>query len=416
VDGSRPDDVVALLIAPLLGAAAAMLRLRWLLPLPLSSVLRGHEGRIMTPEEGRQTIRAELTAGLQLTKCQQCGCMQEALDELTACVSTAHTAEADALARDLQAWRAQMQPTRYACLGCAYCYPAVAHNALASALPYISPLPTLQCDFQMHNAQWPPVVGEYLVLDPRASIAVSTLASTACAEALAHHHPPGLAIVGKTETETIGIDKIVKNVITSPTLRYLIVAGVDPQGHLPGQTLLALAENGVDDKGRFLGAPGKRPILRNVSTPEIQAFRAQVHVIDMMGCENLEEMSARIATLSQQVIMSCGCKQRAEQSPVSISTAPRIVATDPHAVVKMDKAGYFVIVPLGGRGMISVEHYAYDHTLLRVIEGTNARALYSTIINNGWVTELSHAAYLGKELARAEFACQHGVKYVQDGA
>ena len=167
VDGSRPDDVVALLIAPLLGAAAAMLRLRWLLPLPLSSVLRGHEGRIMTPEEGRQTIRAELTAGLQLTKCQQCGCMQEALDELTACVSTAHTAEADALARDLQAWRAQMQPTRYACLGCAYCYPAVAHNALASALPYISPLPTLQCDFQVHNAQWPPVVGEYLVLDPR---------------------------------------------------------------------------------------------------------------------------------------------------------------------------------------------------------------------------------------------------------
>lgn len=370
----------------------------------------------MTPEEGLQSIRAELAAGMQLAKCQQCGCMQETLDELAVYVATVHTTEANTLARAIEAWRAQMQPTRYACLGCEHCYPAVAHNALTSAFPSISSLPALQCNFQVNNAQWPPVVGAYFVLDPTASIAVSTLASAAFAEALAHHQPTGLAIVGKTETENIGIDKIVKNVITSPTLRYLIVAGVDPQGHLPGQTLLALAEHGVDDKGRIMDAPGKGPILRNVSTSEIQAFRAQVHVIDMIGCENLEEMSARIAELSQQVTTSCGCRECAEQSPVSISTAPRIVATDPSAVVKMDKAGYFVIVPLVGRGVISVEHYAYNHTLLHVIEGTNARALYSTIINNGWVTELSHAAYLGKELARAEFSCQPGVKYVQDGA
>ncbi len=82
----------------------------------------------------------------------------------------------------------------------------------------------------------------------------------------------------------------------------------------------------------------------------------------------------------------------------------------------MDKAGYFVILPLIERGIINVEHYAYDNTLVRVIEGTTARALYTTIIADGWVTELSHAAYLGKELAKAEWSLQHGVKYVQDGA
>ncbi len=53
---------------------------------------------------------------------------------------------------------------------------------------------------------------------------------------------------------------------------------------------------------------------------------------------------------------------------------------------------------------------------LRVIEGTTARALYATIIKAGWVSELSHAAYLGKELARAELALQYGFNYVQDGA
>ena len=82
----------------------------------------------------------------------------------------------------------------------------------------------------------------------------------------------------------------------------------------------------------------------------------------------------------------------------------------------MDPAGYFVIVPLADRGIINVEHYAYDHTLLRVIEGCSARALCRLIIDNGWVSELSHAAYLGRELTKAEFSLNHRSKYIQDGA
>lgn len=82
----------------------------------------------------------------------------------------------------------------------------------------------------------------------------------------------------------------------------------------------------------------------------------------------------------------------------------------------MDKAGYFVILPLAGPSLIHVEHYGYDNVLLREIEGTTARDLYMMIIANGWLTELSHAAYLGKELAKAELSLIHGVKYVQDGA
>lgn len=82
----------------------------------------------------------------------------------------------------------------------------------------------------------------------------------------------------------------------------------------------------------------------------------------------------------------------------------------------MDKAGYFVVVPLFERRLIHVEHYTYDNTLLRNIEGADARSLYLTIINQQWVSELSHAAYLGKELAKAELALEHGIAYIQDGA
>jgi len=61
-------------------------------------------------------------------------------------------------------------------------------------------------------------------------------------------------------------------------------------------------------------------------------------------------------------------------------------------------------------------HYAYDNTLRRIIEGKDARSIYRTVIENGWVTQLNHAAYLGKELTRAELSLRMGFRYVQDGA
>lgn len=371
----------------------------------------------MTPEEGLQAVRAELEAGIALPKCQKCGCMESALNNLAAVLPTIGTDDASDLAAGISASLKKMRPIQYTCLGCEYCYPAVAQNAFGLAFSALSQSAAdLSCEFRVRDEGWPPVVGEYFVLDKATPIAVSTLASIQLAEDLAHRKPNGLAIVGKTETENIGIDKVIKNVVTSPTLRCLIVAGIDPKGHLAGKTLLALAENGVDINGGVIGSPGKRPILRNVSIPEIQAFREQVQVIDMIGCESPDEISVLIEELSQKDTTFCGCTKCGGKLSVSLSTTPKIIVTEPSEVVKMDKAGYFVIIPLANKGAINVEHYAYDNSLLRVIEGTTARAIYNTIICNGWVTELSHAAYLGKELVKAELSLQRGFKYIQDGA
>ncbi len=363
-----------------------------------------------------EVARAELEESIRLPKCQKCGCMRETLDALAANLPSLGTADALAFAENVSRWSEQTRTIQYACLGCEHCYPAVAQNALTLAFPTLDHAATLSCDFQLQDAAWPAVVGEYAVLDKASPVAVSTLGSVQLGEELAHRKPRGLAIVGKTETENIGVDKVVKNIITNPALRYLIVAGVDPKGHQPGKTLLALAAHGVDASGRVIGSPSKRPILRNVSADEIQPFREQVQIIDMIGCERAEEIITRIEELAQQSTRSCGCSECAVAPPVSISTAPKIIASDPSDVVKLDKAGYFVIVPVPQRGIITVEHYTYDNTLLRVIEGTNARTLYGTIISNGWVTELSHAAYLGKELTKSELSLQYGFAYVQDGA
>ncbi len=63
-----------------------------------------------------------------------------------------------------------------------------------------------------------------------------------------------------------------------------------------------------------------------------------------------------------------------------------------------------------------MEHYAYDNKLLHIIEGKDAPSICSMIIENGWISELSHATYLGGELAKAELSLKLGFKYVQDKA
>ena len=382
------------------------------------SIVLPESERLMIDEAIRKA-QAEFEAGIQLTKCQQCGCMREALDNLSAGLRANGEGETQALVEKVVAWSAHMRDIRYACLGCDYCYPAIAQNLLAEAFPELEASAELACDFRVTEESWPTVTGEYFVLDRAAPVAISTLGSIGLAQELAHQKPSGLAIVGKTETENIGIDKVVKNIITNPSLHYLVVTGNDPKGHQPGRTLLALWENGIDAKGRVVGSPGKRPILRNVSLEEVAAFREQVRVVDMIGCNDVDAICTRVQELAVEVPPSCGCGCSGgceEAKPVTLTTVPVIVANEPRETVVMDRAGYFVVLPLTDRGLINVEHYAYDNTLLHIIEGTTAKALYMTIIQNGWVTELSHAAYLGKELAKAEMSLQHRLKYLQDGA
>jgi len=265
---------------------------------------------------------------------------------------------------------------------------------------------------------WPPVPGEYFVLceHKTAHVAVSTLASIVLAEELARLAPRDLCMVGKTETENIGIEKVIQNTITNPSIHYLIVAGKDPEGHRSGATLLSLCEGGVDRALRVIGSPGRRPVLKNVTPEEVEAFRSQVTLVDMIGCEDAAEVVTRIGALSRSAHLSCSGKEFARVvKPVKIS-AVEVIRAEKVKKTELDKGGYFVILPLKEKGSISVEHYSNDNRFLRIIEGTDAVSLYRTIVANGWVTQLSHAAYLGKELDRAELSMKLDFKYVQDGA
>ena len=372
----------------------------------------------MAEKDYIEKIQSELREGMRHAKCRRCGCMKETLENLRSALSPFKTTEAAELLKNIESWVRQMEAIKYSCLGCDYCFPAVAMNVFNQAFPEAADAQSLSCGFEVKERTWPPVPGEYFASCKGWScpVAVSTLASTELAEALAKEKPRELCIVGKTETENIGIDKVIKNTITNPTIRAFILAGKDPEGHHSGKTLYALYENGVDENMRIIGSPGRRPVLRNVTRSEVETFRKQVKMVDMIGCEAVDTIIEQIKELSQEISSMCIRQKPDEETKTTqISTVPIIHAKEP-GKIELDKSGYFVIIPQPEKGIITVEHYSYDNKLHRIIEGRDARSTYLTVIENGWITQLSHAAYLGKELAKAELSMKLGFKYVQDGA
>lgn len=373
----------------------------------------------MAEKDPMNKIQSELQEGMGLQKCRRCGCMKETLENLYSFLPSIQSERSSDMFKNIEHWLNQMEPIKYECLGCDYCYPAEAMNIFNQAFPEVAEAKSLCCGFEVRQKTWPPVAGEYFFFcdDQNCPVAISTLASVELAERLASMRPKGLCIVGKTETENIGIDKLIKNTITNPAIRYLLLAGKDSKGHMTGKTLLALEGNGVNEGMRVIGSPGKRPILRNVKREEVEAFRRQIQVVDLIGCEDVEKITKKINVLSEELINPSGSWKECsdENKPVQISEVPVIRAEQPKKL-EMDKAGYFVIILQLEKGIIHVEHYSYDNKLQHVIEGKDPRSIYLTIIENGWVTKLSHAAYLGRELAKAELSIELGLKYVQDGA
>lgn len=129
-----------------------------------------------------------------------------------------------------------------------------------------------------YDETWPPVRGDYVVGRPEARVAVVTLAS--------HLRAEGAALIGPCKTENLGVEKVVANTISNSNIRFLLLCGVESKGHLPGDALLALHKNGIDEQGRILGSHGAIPFIQNLPPEAIKRFQDQVELIDRIGLED----------------------------------------------------------------------------------------------------------------------------------
>lgn len=350
-------------------------------------------------------VAEQMEQGTAAKKCHRCGCFQGAIASLEN-TKPGRAELADALARA----RAVLVPKKYDCIGCEVCFPAIAVNAFADGFPDagIEPLCPTEAPEERHG--WPPLPGDYKVIRYGAPVAVCTLNSGGLADALASAPPRGIALVGTLHTENLGIERVVRNVLANPHLRFLIVCGEDTQqavGHLPGQSLVALCANGVDDDGRIRAARGKRPVLKNVTSAQIAAFRSQMELVPLVGEVGIERVASAVE--------ACAARDPGAFDGAPSDTAiPVVPASEPTRLV-LDPSGFLVIYPDRTRGLV-LEHYQKDGVLDCVIEGATPSAVGATAIERGLVSRLDHAVYLGRELARAEESLRTGEPYVQDRA
>jgi tetrahydromethanopterin S-methyltransferase subunit A len=92
----------------------------------------------------------------------------------------------------------------------------------------------------------------------------------------------GAALSGTIQTENIGIEKLICNIVANPNIRYLVVFGPESPGHQTGDALLMLLENGVDERRRIIAAQALTPYLFNLPVEYIARFRQQVRMINLL--------------------------------------------------------------------------------------------------------------------------------------
>ena len=92
----------------------------------------------------------------------------------------------------------------------------------------------------------------------------------------------GAALAGTIQTENIGIEKLICNIVANPNIRYLVIFGPESPGHQTGDALLMLVKNGVDEHKRIIGSQARTPYLFNLPIEYIARFRQQVRIINLV--------------------------------------------------------------------------------------------------------------------------------------
>ena len=381
--------------------------------------------KIAVPEQAAPALR-EIEKGMALRKCRKCGCMKEALDAASRTFRNVEEQEIRELLPTIEGHQSSMEPIAYDCIGCKKCWGADAIIQLANSFEEVAPTEChgdnsrsakrqdlSSATISQKGCSWPPHPGEYIVGNPAGSVAICTLSTRELPPKLIASVGADLAIAGRCDTENIGIEKVVLNLLASSHIRWLVLCGVEALGHRAADAFLRLKERGVDANMRVLDAASWRPVLRNLTLFDVARFREQIEIVNLIGVTAVSEIVKAAREVAKKPTAALSL-----QSQSGFQTASHVERLEARApkTLHLDKAGFFVVLPQPATGLIFCEHYENSGRLAHVIEGRQAAVIAATVIQEGLVTQLDHAAYLGRELAKAEIALQTGAHYEQDAA
>jgi len=356
----------------------------------------------------------------KIKKCSFCGCNQDTLKKFSELAQANGEKELAEKAIELENKIANQK--KYECIGCNPCYPADISNLLFEISDNEDiedktepcALDSCSCNTTKSKDKWPVERGDYFVGNEKASVVINTLSNTELPKNLIKTLKDKIAIVGYCETENIGVEKIVKNIISNPNIRTLIICGNESGqnmigGHFSGQALLSLYANGIKGKNRIIGAKGKRPVVKNLNKEQIDRFQSQIEIINLIGNNSIDNIiqNVNIALYKKKKVF--------DKQVINGFLKSEIIAQNPQKL-RLDKKGYFVIIPDKSENKIFVEYYTNSGELLHTIVGNDASSIYYTIIEKEFISKLDHCAYLGKELTKAEYFLNYDIPYRQDKA
>ena len=110
----------------------------------------------------------------------------------------------------------------------------------------------------------------------------------------------GASLAGTLQTENIGIEKIVTNIVSNPNIRYLILCGIEVAGHNTGDAVRCLLENGVDERRTIVGSKALTPYLFNIPLKSIERFRKQLRLVNLLNEMNPEVVEKAVWSCYQE--------------------------------------------------------------------------------------------------------------------
>src|SRR5260221_1688000 len=316
--------------------------------------------------EGAAPALHEIQRGMALRKCRKCGCMKEALDVASRTFRNAEEPEIRALLPAIEDHQTAIERIAYDCIGCKKCWGADAIVQLANRFEEVAPgecssdtdqtakLMSAAVNGQL-EISWPPYPGEYIVGNPAGSVAICTLSNRELPQKLIAATGPDLAIAGRCDTENIGVEKVVLNLLANSQIRWLLLCGVEAPGHRAADAFLQLKEQGVDANMRVLESSSWRPILKNLTLFDVARFREQIELINLIGVTAVNKIvgAAHEATKKPTTALSF---QTPSNSDKTESRVERLQARAPK-ILRLDKAGFFVVLPQASTGLIICEDY-----------------------------------------------------------
>jgi len=118
----------------------------------------------------------------------------------------------------------------------------------------------------------------------------------------------GAALAGMLQTENVGMEKMICNTVANPNIRYIVLCGRESPGHMPGESLLMLKQNGVDDKKQIIGSTAPTPYLHNLPLDVIERFNRQIVTVVNLLCQPGEgdrSMAGLDPKVIEKAVQSC---------------------------------------------------------------------------------------------------------------